>query len=199
MTWGDKRSTWGQVKSGARIAGAILVSLATFGLFAMSQKAITHPTERHSIVLGWTILICISLCMASTVRIWRVWFPFVPAFLGIRSLRLLFFIGSPGISPESAVGFPVLMFLMTYLSIRFSKKRHQMTIASQAGLFVAAICLLLATSQLLLNGTPHSILIFGGTGDIALLLAWWRSNKVRHNGMRHRSGPSPAHADAGLR
>jgi hypothetical protein len=107
--------------------------------------------------------------------------PVGPGSLGIRTPKLLLIVilGSPVVCVAWAIIFPVLMFLMTYLSIRFSKRNYRMTILNRAALFVASIYLLLATSQLFISGTQNSVLMFSGAGDGALLISGLNSELIR--------------------
>src|SRR5258708_25579089 len=183
MTWGDRRSAGEQVRSGDKIAGAIVLSLTTIGLFGRGYRQVIHPAVRHEFITGWAILLPISLCLALTMRFWRLWFPWVPVSLGIRSLRLLFLVpfGSPFVSVVRVVIFPALMFLMAYLSIPFSKRNSNMTILGRVALFVASISFLLATSHLFIAGTQDSVLMLSSAGDIALLISVLSSKRIpRH-------------------
>jgi len=123
---------------------------------------------------------CYITMLALTMRFWRLWFPWIPAYLGIRSLGLLFLVpfGSPVVSVAWTIIFPALMFLMAYLSIPFSKRNCHMTIVGRVALFVTLISFLLATSQLFIVGTQNSVLMFSGAGDIALISAL-RSKRVQ--------------------
>jgi len=63
MTWGDRRSAGEQIWSGAKIAGAIILSLATIGLFGRGYLQVIHPAVRHEFIAGWAILLATSPCL----------------------------------------------------------------------------------------------------------------------------------------
>jgi hypothetical protein len=138
----DKRSVSEQAISGLKIAGAAVVSIAIIALFGMGYQFQSHPKNSREIVLGWVLLTSLIAFLLATIRHWRIWFPFIPGFLGMRSL-FGFYFGwlMLDISGLWAFLFPLLMFMMVFLSSRFSKKNFRMSIVDRAALFVALLCL----------------------------------------------------------
>lgn len=129
--------------------------------------------------------------LLATLQLWRIWFPYIPGYLGIRFL-LGFYFGwlMPNISGLWAFIFPLLMFVMAFLSFRYSKNNFRMSIADRAALFVALLCLLVAITELFVLGLVKSVVILSAVGDGVLLLSWlhWRwSHRFR------AALPTPSH------
>ena len=130
----DKRSVSEQAKSGLKIAGAFVMSIVTIALFAEGYELRAHPESGRELVIGWVLLTSLIAFLLATMRFWRIWLPYIPAYLGTRFL-LGFYFGwlMPNISGLWAFIFPLLMFVMAFLSFRYSKNNFRMSIADSCG------------------------------------------------------------------
>jgi hypothetical protein len=171
----DKRSVSEQAKSGLKIAGAIMVTVLTIALFAKGYKLQAHPDNSREFVVGWALLASLIVFLLATMRFWRIWFPYIPGYLGMRSLFGFYFSWFiPSISGLWAFIFPLLMLGMAFLSFRYSKNSFRMLVADRAALFVALLCLLIAITEFFLLGLVKSVVILSAVGDGVLLLSWLR-------------------------
>ena len=66
------------------------------------------------------------------------------------------------------VGFPILMFVMSAMSLRL-RKSHKLRAFDRATLLVAAACLLAAMLEFLSQEPEQMALLFAAVGDLALL------------------------------
>jgi len=82
----DKRSLSEQAKSSLKIAGSIVVTILTIALFAKGYKLQAHPENSRELVVGWALLASLVALLLATMQFWRIWFPYIPAYLGICSL-----------------------------------------------------------------------------------------------------------------
>ena len=69
----DQRPVIEQVKSGFKIAAAILTSFAAVVLFIVGYVGVTTP-ERQHVALGWIILVVVAATLLFTVKFWATWF-----------------------------------------------------------------------------------------------------------------------------
>ncbi len=155
-----------QVKSGLRIAGAMVATVATLALFALAYGQIVNPSHTHGPLVGWLLMATLTAAVTSTVQYWRRWFPLVPGYLGMRSsLGLLL----GWFSPRGFVYiiFPILMFAMCAMSFRFGESA-KMRAFDRALLLVTAACLLATMLEFLAHGLSAVALLFAGIGDLAL-------------------------------
>lgn len=151
----DQRPVIEQVKSGFKIAGAILTSFAAVVLFIVGYIDVTTPERQHA--LGWTILVAVATTLLFTVKFWATWFCGVASYLAVRS-TLLIFLGHKGkLSLPIAIGITVSLWLIAILSIKLYKKRT-FSKFDQVCITTAAICLFWGFARL------------GVMGDNAMLL-----------------------------
>ena len=179
----DNRSVSEQLKSGLKMAGAFVVSVVTIALFAKGYELQVHPGSSRDLVVGRLLLASVIAFLLATMQFWRIWFPYIPGYLGMRSL-FGFYFGwlMPNISGLWAFIFPLLMFGMVFLSFRYSKKNYRMSITDRLTLFVALVCLFLAITELFLLGLAKSVVVLSAVGNGVLLLSWlhWRwSHRLR--------------------
>lgn len=138
----DERPAIEQVKSGFKIAGAILSSFAAFLLFGVGYIDITRP-EHQEPAVGSLILVTLVVAMFLTVRFWVKWFCGIVSYLAVRSTFLVFFAGRGRFSELSfwsAVAFSASLWFMAILSIHFYKRSH-FSILDQLSITTAASCL----------------------------------------------------------
>lgn len=180
MRFRDSRSITDQIKSGVRITGALLLSLAVISAFIAGYRQLTGLSVLQNVWYGSLLLFGVSILLVATVQYWRLWFPAVPGFFGLR-LIWGFFFGwfASDLSGLWYVLFPLLMLGMSGLSIRFSRKQFRMRRIDRAVLFMALICLLLAMSNLLLSGLTRSVVVVSLIGDGILILSWLHSRRPR--------------------
>jgi hypothetical protein len=152
----DQRPVIEQVKSGFKIAGAILTSFAAVVLFIVGYVDVTTP-ERQHVALGWTILVAVAVTLLFTVKFWATWFCGVASYLAVRSTLLIFFAHKGKLSLPIAIGITVSLWLIAILSIKFYKKRR-FSKFDQVCITTAAICLFWGFARL------------GVMGDNAMLL-----------------------------
>ncbi len=162
----DRRPAREQVKSGLRIVGAMVASVTTVSLFGLAYVQIANEDHTRSPLAGWLLVIALTATLGLTVQYWRRWFFFLPAYLGMRS-SLWLLLG--WFSPRGLVyvGFPVLMFAMFGMSLRFSESAKLRTFDRVILLFTAA-CLLAAMLQLFAQPSVMALL-FAAIGDLVLL------------------------------
>ena len=185
----DRRTPAEQAKSGLRIAGALMVTVATLALLGWSYLQIVTGDRAHNRFTGWMVLLALAVLLGLTVQYWRRWFFFLPGYFGIRSgfwLLLGWF------SPRGVVFvvFPILMFAMAVMSFRLSKP-PRLRALDRAVLLVTAACLLAAMLEMFTKEPGVRALLFAGIGDLALLL----SRVGRTGKQRHRAEPYSASAD----
>jgi hypothetical protein len=152
----DKRPVIEQVKSGFKIAGAILTSFAAVILFTVSYVDVTTP-ERQHVALGWMILITIAATLLFTVRFWATWFCGVASYLAVRSTLLIFFAHKGKLSLPIAIGITVSLWLIAILSIKFYKKRG-FSKFDQICITTAALCLFWGFARLGVMGDNTMLL-----------------------------------------
>ena len=152
----DRRSVIEQVKSGFKIASAILTSFAAVMLFTVGYVDVTTPERRH-VALGWLILITVAATLLFTVKFWAAWFCGVASYLAVRSTLLIFFAHKGKLSLPIAIGLTVSLWLIVILSIKFYKKRR-FSKFDQFCITTAALCLFWGFARL------------GFIGDNAMLL-----------------------------
>ncbi len=152
----EKRPAIEQVKSGFRIAGAILTSFAAFLLFTIGYVDVTTPEKQYG-GLGWVILLTTVVSMFVTVRFWATWFCGIVSYLALRSTLLVLFAQKGRMSPWVAVGLSLSLWLMAVLSIQFYH-RHKFSYFDQLSITTAAVCLFWGFARL------------GTAGDKTLLL-----------------------------
>jgi len=151
------------------------VTVLTIALFAKGYKLQAHPDNSREFVVGWALLASLIVFLLATMRFWRIWFPYIPGYLGMRSLFGFYFSWFiPSISGLWAFIFPLLMLGMAFLSFRYSKNSFRMLVADRAALFVALLCLLIAITEFFLLGLVKSVVILSAVGDGVLLLSWLR-------------------------
>jgi hypothetical protein len=176
-----KRSLSEQAKSGLKIVGAFVASIVTIALFVEGYQLQAHPESSRELVVGWVLLPSLLTFLLATMQFWRIWFPYIPGYLGMRSLFGFYFSWfMPNISGLWAFIFPLLMFGMAFLSFRYTKSNFRMSIVDRAALFVALLCLLVAITELFLLGLVKSVVILSAVGDGVLLLSWLRWRWSHH-------------------
>lgn len=152
----DKRPVAEQVKSGFKIAGAILISFAAFVLFIFGYNNVVNPEKQH-IALGWALLIAVAATLLFTVRFWAAWFCGVASYMAVRSTFLIFFVHRGKLSVPIAIGLTVSLWVIALLSVKVYKK-HNFSKCDHVGITTAAICLFWGVARL------------GTMGDDAMLL-----------------------------
>lgn len=85
----DRRPAMEQVKSGLRIAGAMVATLAMIALFALGYTQIANADQTRSPLAGWLLLIALTATLGLTAQYWSRWFFFIPGYLGMRSSLFL--------------------------------------------------------------------------------------------------------------
>jgi len=189
MKFRDNRSIPDQIKSGARIACSFVASLAAVAIFVAGYRNLIGSSMHRNIGHGLFLLAGVGIFLAVTVRHWRLWFPGIPGFLGLRLIGGFYFGWfAADYSGVWNILFPVLMFFMAALSIRFSRKHFRMRVLDQAVLFAVLIFLLLAISNLVLSGVTRPTIVFSAIADGILLLSWLYS---RWFGIPRRTRISP--------
>ncbi len=162
----DRRTPLEQAKSGLRIVGAMVATLATISLFALAYTEIANADHTRSPLAGWLLVIALTATLGITLQYWRRWFFCLPGYLGIRS-SLWLLLGWFSLRGFVYVGFPVLMFAMFGMSLRFSESAKLRTF-DRAILLITAACLLGA--MLAFFSQPSvTALLFAAIGDLALL------------------------------
>jgi hypothetical protein len=162
----DKRPPIEQAKSGLRIAGALVATVATVSLFGLAFAQISNADHTHSSLTGWLLMITLVAALGLTVQYWRRWFYFVPAYLGLRLgpwLLLGWF--SPG--GFILVAFPLLMFAMAAMSFRFSESA-KLHAYDRAILLVTAAFLFAAMLELFAQVPNPIALLYATLGDATL-------------------------------
>lgn len=141
-------------------------TMATISLFAVGYARIANADHTHSPLAGWLLVIALTATLGLTVQYWRRWFFFLPGYLGMRS-SLWLLLG--WFSPRGFVyiGFPVLMFAMFGMSLRFSESAKLRRFDRAILLFTAA-CLLAAMLEFFAKMSVMALL-FAAIGDFALL------------------------------
>jgi hypothetical protein len=152
----DKRPVIEQVKSGFKIAGAILISSAAALSFISGYIDVVTPEKGH-VALGWAILVVVTATLLFTVRFWANWFCGVASYLAVRSTFLIFFVHKGTLSFPVAIGLTVSLWLIAIFSIRSYKKRT-FSKFDQLSITAAAICVFWGFARL------------GTMGDNAMLL-----------------------------
>lgn len=183
----DRRPVMEQVKSGLRIAGAMVASVATVSLFGLAYVQIANEDYTRSLLAGWLLIIALTATLGLTVQYWHRWFFFIPCYLGMRSsLGLLL----GWFSPRGSVyiGFPILMFVMFAMSIRL-RESHKLRAFDRATLLVTAACLLAAMLEFLSKGPNQMALLFAAIGDVALLISWIYSSRKSRQRAAHDAAP----------
>ena len=187
----DSRPVAEQVKSGLRIAGALVLSITVIVLFVKGYHLSIHSVDRQDMVEGSLLLGALAVLLTATVQYWRLWFPGLPAYLGMR-LMFGFYFGwfMPDVSGLWAIIFSPLMFAMVFLSLRFSQKNYRMSLADRIVLLIALLCLFLTITSLLVSGLVKTTLFYTGVGDGVLLLSWLHWKWYSHSRRRHHSRPA---------
>ena len=172
----DNRSVQDQVISGAKITGALVLSLAAIALFVEGYRKLVGHAAQQDIWYGSLLVGSVAIFLAATLQYWRLWFPGIPGFLGV-CLFLGFYFGWFVLNCFGlwSIFFLILMFLMSGLSIRFSRQRLRMRALDRAVLFSSLICLLLVIANLLLSGLTGSVIAISAIGNGILLLSWLHS------------------------
>ena len=182
----DRRTPLEQARSGLRIVGAIVATLATIWLFAVGYAMIANADHTSSPIVGWGLVIVLTATLILTVQYWSRWFFCVPGYLGMRSsIGLLLGWFSPG--GFAFVCFPILMFAMFGLSFRFRKSAKPRR-SDRLALLVTAACLLAATLEFLAKA-PNLALLFAAIGDVVLSIAWIYSSRKSRRRATSNSEP----------
>jgi len=162
----DKRPPIEQVKSGLRIVGAMVATVATVALFGLAYVEILNADHTRHSLTGWLLMIVLAIALGLTVQHWRRWFFFVPGYLGVRfSLWLLLGWFSP--RGFVLVVFSLLMLAMAAMSFRFRESAKARAF-DRATLLVTAACLLAAMLGFFSQGPSATALIFATGGDLIL-------------------------------
>ena len=183
----DRRTPLEQAKSGLRIVGAMVATLAAILLFALAYVQIANAHHTRSAVAGWLLVIALTATLSLTVQYWRRWFFFIPCYLGMRSsLGLLL----GWFSPRGFVyiGFPILMFVMFAMSLRL-RESHKLRAFDRGTLLVTAACLLAAMLEFLSKEPNQMALLFAAIGDLALLASWIYSSRKSRQRAVHDAAP----------
>ncbi len=183
----DRRPALEQVKSGLRIAGAIVATLATISLFALGYTQIANADHARHPLTGWLLITALTITLGLTVQYWRRWFFFIPCYLGMRS-SLFLLLG--WFSPRGFfyVGFPILMFVMSAMSFRL-RESQKLRAFDRATLLVAAACLLAAMLEFLSKEPNQMALLFVAVGDLALLTSLINSSRKSRQRAVHDAAP----------
>ena len=187
----DRRPPMEQVKSGLRIVGAAIGSVAAVALFGLAYAQIANVDRAHNPSAGWLLIIVLTATLALTVQYWRRWFFFIPGYLAMRS-SLWLMLG--WFSPKGFVfiGFAVLMFVMSGMSFRF-RESNKLGGVDRAILLVTAACLLAAMLEFFSQGHSAMSLLFAAIGDLALTASrFFPTRKSRHR-PAHDSEPLMHH------
>jgi len=164
----DRRTLAEQAKSGLKIAGAILISLAALLLITTAYIEIVKIGGTHRIA-GWLLMIGLGAVLALTAQYWSRWFYCLPGYLAMRSAGWLLF-GWFSARGFIFVGFPLLISAMAALCFRYSKLKA-FRVIDRAVLMIALACLLGSFSGLSYAQPKASTLGFAALGDLVLLLA----------------------------
>jgi hypothetical protein len=181
----DRRPPMEQVKSGLRIAGAMVASLATVSLFGLGYVEILNADHTRHPLTGWLLMIALATALAFTVQYWRRWFFFIPCYLGMRSsLGLLL----GWFSPRGFVfiGFPILMFAMFGLSLRFGESAKLRGL-ERAVLLATGGCLLAAMLEFMSREPNPMALVFAAIGDLVLFTSRFYSTRKSRQRATHDS------------
>jgi hypothetical protein len=175
----DERPVIEQVKSGFKIAGAILSTFGAFLLFLIGYSHILRP-ERQEQAIGLLILVTIVIAMFVSVRFWAKWVCGIITYLAVRSTLLVIFAGRGRYSDFSfwsAVAFTGSLWLMATLSIHFYSRRH-FSMLDQLSITTAAIGLFWGFLRLATVGN-NGILLPIAIGTPLLLVTAYEK-KLKH-------------------
>lgn len=128
----DERPVIEQVKSGFKIAGAILSSFAAFVLFLTGYSYIVGGGEQRSSALGWLLVMATTVTMFATVHFWAKWFCGIVSYGAVRATVLVFFAGRAGLSYWHAAGIAASLWFMAIVSIHFYGRRHFQPLTNSA-------------------------------------------------------------------
>lgn len=183
----DRRTPLEQAKSGLRIVGAMVATLAAISLFALAYAQIANAHHTRSAAAGWLLVIALTAILSLTVQYWRRWFFFIPGYLGMRSsLGLLLGWFSPG--GFVYIGFPILMFVMFAMSLRL-RESDKLRAFDHGTLLVTAACLLAAMLEFLSKDPNQMALLFAAIGDLVLLASWIYSSRKSRQRAVHDAAP----------
>ena len=187
----DRRPPMEQVKSGLRIVGAAIASVAAVALFGLAYVQIANVDRAHNPLAGWLLIIVLTATLALTVQYWRRWFFFIPGYLAVRS-SLWLLLG--WFSPKGFVfvGFAVLMFVMFGMSFRF-RESNKLGGVDRAILLVTAACLLAAMVEFFLQRQSAMSLLFAAIGDLALIASRYFPSRKPRQRPAHDSEPLAQH------
>lgn len=187
----DRRPPVEQVKSGLRMVGAAIASVAAVALFGWAYVQIANVDRAHNPLAGWLLLTALSATLALTVQYWRRWFFCIPGYLAMRS-SLWLLLG--WFSPKGFVfvGFAVLMFVMFGMSFRF-RESNKLGGVDRAILLVTAACLLVAMLEFFSQGQSAMSLLFAAIGDVALVASRFFPTRKSRQRTAHDSEPLAHH------
>ena len=187
----DRRPPMEQVKSGMRIVGAAIASVAAVALYGLAYVQIANVDRAHNPLAGWLLIVALTAALALTVQYWRRWFFCIPGYLAVRS-SLWLLLG--WFSPKGFVfvGFAVLMFVMFGMSFRF-RKSNRLAGVDRAILLVTAACLLAAMLEFFSQGQSAMSLLFAAIGDLALIASRYFPSRKSRQRPAHDSEPLAQH------
>ena len=178
----DRRSIVDQTKSGLKIAGAMVSTLTICFAFAYGYDAVSQANGTGHVIRGWVVMGGVTAVTLLTVQYWRLWFFYIPGFLGMRTAIGLFL---GWFSPRGYVWviFPALMLGMAMLSYRFS--RLSKIRATDRVVLILAVCSLASSVSKFFGPQPSATsLLFAGVGVAVLLLS--RIVSAQNSRSRHR-------------
>lgn len=158
VSWKDNRPPLEQVKSGFKIVGAMLLSLAAFVMFSKGCALVTANPDRQ-VTLGWTLLIVTAAALFVTVRYWAGVFFAVVAYCALRStiLVVLIVVGLiRDIKLWSTLALCISLWLMAAASYRFHDQKL-FSLVDQFALTSAVLLLFLALVKIATSGVNAGV------------------------------------------
>ncbi len=186
----DRRTPTEQVKSGLRIAGAMVSTVVVGIAFTYAYVDILGKSGAGHALRGWLLGAVTGAVVLATIEYWRRWFFFIPGYFGIRT-SLGLFLGWASSIGYIFIVFPVLMLAMAALSFRFSQPA-KLRISDRI-ILVVSLLLMSCAVPLFLSAEPRlTALAFAGSADVLLLLARIRPafNSQRRTKRTSALGPS---------
>jgi hypothetical protein len=169
-----------QVKSGVRLAGWVLLTLAFIYALLLCAGLVVGKGEHNQPiyrVVGVCGLVALSIVMFATVRHWVGWFLGALGYLTLKTVFFLF-LGSARVQPWPwFIEFALLLGLAAFLCIRYaSRKPHKIEA-------VGLITLVLALSFTLVSNSNSPLLLgVAVLGLIQLAYGWKRRTATPSTG-----------------
>jgi hypothetical protein len=185
--WRDHRSVEEQVKSGLKIAGALVATFAALILIASSCVQIINADGTHNVARGWLLMLALVAVLAATVQYWSRWFFCVPAYVAMRSLGWILL---GWFSPVGYifVCFPLLVLAMAKLSFRYSKLKR-IRIIDRVILMIALACLLGSFAGFFAQPPRLSAMAYTSVADLVLWMASIADNQRKRQRTNNRIAP----------